>query len=887
MMRQPILSSLIRRSAWTNIKQISRSLRSPSLLRCLSSAAGGDNGALHQSTDNSLPNSASVVVVGGGIIGTSVAYHLAKLGIEDVILLERDQLTSGTTWHAAGLVNTFGSLSSTSTAMRQYTKELYSSILPEETGFDAGYMPIGFIELACDKDRLHYYRRVAAFNRLCGVDVREISADEVKEKFPLCETKDVLAGFYVPDDGRANPTDATQALAKGAKLHGAKIYEGVSVSGVTSSHTSEQNDEVSTAVPRVTGVTLSTGHEIEAKAVVNCAGMWARQFGEKCGVNIPNQAAEHYYLITDAIDEVDPSWPIVEDSSRCVYIRPEGGGLMLGLFERIGAPWNVQDIPDEFSFGEIEPDWDRMGPCLEQAMMRVPASLDAGAKKFFCGPESFTPDNSPVVGEAPELRNYYVAAGLNSVGIATGGGIGKVLAAWIQQGKPPSGVDVTGININRFHKYQSTPRYRSERVGEALGNTYRIRYPDHSPTTCRGAKKSVLHDRLAERNAYFRDVSGWESPAWYAPAGTKPVVERESFGRENWFEYWAEEHRACREGVALFDMSFMSKFAVQGEDAGAFLNFLSTANVDEEAGKITYTQWLNSDGFMEADLTVTKLSDTYFLVVATDTMHNHVLTHMRRRLASDMHAFISDVTGAYAQINLQGPRSRDLLQSITSTDMECIPFRTAAGIDIGYARVLCTRITYVGELGYELFIPVEQAQHVYDLITERGEGEFGLKHAGLRALGSLRMEKAYRDYGHDMDNTDTVLECGLGFTCDFDKPGGFIGIGPVIAEKAAAKMIGGLQKRMAQVLVHDPKPLMHHGEVLWRDDDPICDIRAASYGHTIGGAVGLAMLEREEEPVTKSWIKSGNWSVDIAGDRFPCTVSLAPLYDPKNARIRV
>lgn len=363
-----------------------------------------------------LPDRANVVIIGGGIIGSSVAYHLAKLGVTDVILLERDQLTSGTTWHAAGLINTFGSLSSTSTSMRMYSKELYQKILPEETGMDTGYMPIGFIELACDEDRLHYYRRVAAFNRLCGVQVEEISPLQVKDKFPLCDISKVLAGFYVADDGRVNPYEATMALAKGARMRGVQIHQGVSAVGVTKSL------DQGSILPQVTGVQLDNGQIIQADTVVNCAGMWARQLGEICGVNVPNQAAEHYYLLTDDMPQVDRSWPVIEDSSRCVYIRPEGGGLMLGLFEWEGATWNPQEIPKEFSFGEIEPDWDRMGPYLEKAMEIVPATYHVGAKKFFCGPESFTPDNGPIVGEAPELKNYYVAAGLNSIGILTGGG---------------------------------------------------------------------------------------------------------------------------------------------------------------------------------------------------------------------------------------------------------------------------------------------------------------------------------------------------------------------------------------------------------------------------------------------------------------------------------
>lgn len=371
-------------------------------------------------------------------------------------------------------------------------------------------------------------------------------------------------------------------------------------------------------------------------------------------------------------------------------------------------------------------------------MKRVPSALNVGVKSFFCGPESFTPDNAPIVGEAPEIRNYFVAAGLNSVGILTGGGIGKIVAQWIRDGHAPSKVDVTGIHVNRFHRYQCHEEYRSKRVEEALGNTYKVHYPDHQPETCRGAKQSVLHDRLRDANAYFRNVSGWESPAWFAPVGVLPVVEQESFGRENWFPFWRDEHLACRKDVALFDMTFMSKFLVQGVDAGSFLNRLSTANVDGPCGKITYTQWLNEKGFLEADLTVTKLDDDQFMVFATDTMHNQVHSHMMRRLNRNIHAFVTDVTGKYVQINLQGPKSRELLQSLTPHDMTDFPFRRAADIEIGLARVLCTRITYVGELGYELFVPVEQAVQVYTSIMKKAK-DYSLRHAGLRALGSLRM----------------------------------------------------------------------------------------------------------------------------------------------------
>jgi 4-methylaminobutanoate oxidase (formaldehyde-forming) len=521
-----------------------------------------------------------------------------------------------------------------------------------------------------------------------------------------------------------------------------------------------------------------------------------------------------------------------------------------------------------------------MGPYLEKAMQRVPISLDTGVKKFFCGPESFTPDLQPVVGEAPEIRNYFVAAGLNSIGILTGGGIGRAVAQWITTGQP--GLDITGFNIDRLHTYQANPEYLKARIVESLGTVYQCHYPTKSMQTARGAKKSALHDRLAARGAYFRDVSGWEGPDWYAPEGTKPTVERLSWGRQNWFPYWEAEHRAARDGVILMDMSFMSKFLVQGRDAGGFLDRLSANHVNGEPGVITYTQWLNEAGTLEADLTVTKLGDERFWVVASDTAHRHVESWMHRHLASSAHAVVTDVTGGYTQINIQGPRSRELMQSVTSADLsnEAFPFRTARHLDIGYARVLCIRITYLGELGYELYIPTEQATHVYDRLVEHGEAT-GLRHAGLKALASLRMEKGYRDYGHDIDNTDSVLEAGLGFAVDVTKPDGFIGRDAVVAKKAE----GPLTRRIVQVLVKDPEPLMFHAEPVYRAGKPVGYVRAASYGHTLGGAVGLVMVDAGEA-VNQAYLDSAEWEVEIAGRLYPAVASLRPLYDPQMLRVK-
>ncbi len=550
---------------------------------------------------------------------------------------------------------------------------------------------------------------------------------------------------------------------------------------------------------------------------------------------------------------------------------------MVGLFEPACAPWKIEGIPGDFSCGELPPDWERMTPFLERAMARVPITTQVGMKKFFCGPESFTPDLRPIVGEAPELRGYFVAAGLNSIGVLSGGGLGRVLANWIIKGYPD--VDVTGFNIDRLHPYQANPEYRRQRTVESLGMVYKCHYPGMSLATARDVRKSPFHDRLATAGAYFKEVSGWESPEWYGAPGTSPDPGPLTWGRPSWFERWQREHQAARQNVIVMDMSFMGKFLVQGSDAGRCLNRISGNQVDGASGTITYTQWMNERGTLEADLTVAKLSDDNFLVVVTDTMVRHAHAWMKRNIPDGAHAFVTDVTSAYGQLNIQGPNSRALLQKITTEDLSsaAFPFRTAREIDVGFARVLCVRITYVGELGYELYIPAEQATHVYDRIVEAGR-EFGLVHAGLKALGSLRLEKGYRDYGHDLDNTDGPYEAGLGFALDLSKPGGFIGKEAVLANKAK----GPLTRRLVQVLVKDPQPMMFHAEVVRRNGIQVGYVRAASYGHTLGGAVGLVMVEPKGPVVVDdAYLKSGSWEVDIAGKLYPAMVSARPMYESK------
>jgi len=817
-------------------------------------------------TEPKLPSHARVVVVGGGVIGTSVAYHLALAGWTDVVLLERDRLTSGTTWHAAGLMVRFGSTSETSTEMRKYTRELYSR-LEAETGQATGFRPIGLLEVASDKGRLEEYRRVAAFNRHLGVEVHEVSPREVETLFPLARVDDIEAGFYVPGDGRVNPVDVTMALAKGARMRGVQIIEGVRATGVTRTGR------------RVSGVTTACG-TITAEFVVNCCGMWAREFAARAGVNVPNQAAEHYYLITEPIADLPANLPVLEDPGFYGYYREEGGGLMVGLFEPEAAAWQLDGIPDNASFLELPPDWERMGPFLERAMSRVPITTRVGIRKFFCGPESFTPDLRPIVGEAPELDGYFVAAGLNSIGILTGGGMGRALAHWIMHGTPD--VDVTGFNIDRLQVYQSNRAYRRARTVESLGMVYQCHYPNLTLKTARGARRSPFHAQLAQLGAHFKEVSGWESPDWYGEPGTTPEPGPLTWGRPAWWDRWAREHQAARDGVVAMDMSFMGKFLVQGRDAGTVLDRISAKAINGAEGRITYTQWLNDSGRLEADVTVAKLESDRFLVVVTDTMIRHVGTWLRRHTPETAHCVTTDVTSAYGQLNIQGPKSRALLQSITTVDLSdaAFPFRTAREIDIGIARVLCVRMTYVGELGYELYIPSEQAAYVHECVMEAG-AQFGLVHAGLKALGSLRMEKAYRDYGHDIDNTDDPLETGFEFALAFRKPGGFIGKEAVLTKRAA----GPLHRRLVQVLVLHPEPLMYHAEVLHRNGVAVGYLRSASYGHTLGGAVGLAMVE-PGCVVDDAYLADGHWEVDIAGVRYPARVSVKPFYDPGNQRIR-
>jgi glycine cleavage system aminomethyltransferase T/glycine/D-amino acid oxidase-like deaminating enzyme len=817
-------------------------------------------------TSRNLPKQAQVVIIGGGIIGCSVAYHLTKLGYIDVVLIERDQLTSGTTWHAAGLIVSGLLTDETSADIFTYGRDLYSR-LEQETGLATGFKAIGYLQVACNEERLEEMRRSASFMRTRGINCNEISIEEAQNLWPKAKFDDVIAAFYTAEDGRANPVDLTMSLARGAKMGGATIIEGLSVTSINQQQ------------GKVTSVTTTEG-EIKAEYVVNCAGMWARQLGELAGVNLPLQAAEHYYMITDEMPGMHSDLPVLEDPDSYAYYREEVGSMMIGLFEPVAKSWNLDHIPEDFSFAEIQPDWDRMAPFLEQAYKRVPEAEKLGIRTLFCGPESFTPDLSPLVGETAELKNFFVACGLNSLGILSAGGIGRLLAHWIVSGRPD--MDVTGINVNRFHDCQRNPKYRDDRLVEVLGKMYESHYPNLGMSTARNVKQSILHERLQKAGAYFIESASWEIADWFAPEGIAPSIEKYSWKRQSWFAYHQQAHLACRDDVALMDMSFMSKFMVQGNDAEKALNYICCNDINVEPGHIVYTQWVNELGGLEADLTVTRLDINRFMVICSDTTHGHVKMWLDRNIDKDAHVFVTDVTSSYTMINLHGPKSRQLMADLTSVDMSnaSFPYLSAKEIDIDYARFVAIRVTYVGELGWELYIPTEHALQVYDRIIEAGK-KHNLVHAGLQTLNSLRLEKGYRDYGHDIDNMDTPLEAGLGFAVKLNKPDGFIGRNALAVQKAE----GGLKRRLLQFKLNDSNPLLHHAELIYRNGEFAGYMRAGAYGFSLGASVGLGFVESDDF-ITAHHVKTDKWEIEIADTRYLAEASLRPLFDPSMEKIK-
>ena len=809
-----------------------------------------------------LPNEARVVIIGGGVIGASVAYHLAQLGWQEVVLLERKKLTSGTTWHAAGLMGQLRS-SVNLTKLAKYTGELYEG-LPQETGLATGYRRNGSISIATTGERLEELMRSASLAKVLGIEVEVVDEAFIAERYPIMNTSGVLGGLWIPLDGQLNPTDVTQSLIKGARQKGVRVFEDTRVTRICHDG------------GKVTGVETQTGL-IQARQVVLCAGMWSRELAAMAGVNVPLHACEHFYIVTEPIEGLPLNLPVLRDFDACTYFKEDAGKLLVGAFEPVAKPWGMGGIPAEFCFDELPPDLDHFEPVLKAALQRVPLLETTGIRTFFNGPESFTPDGRYHLGEAPELKNLFVAAGFNSIGIQSAGGVGKVISEWMRDGRPPR--DLWEVDIRRNLPFQSNQKYLETRVSEGLGLLYAMHWPYRQFETARGIRRSALHDRFVERNACFGEVAGWERPNWFARDGVEPCYQYSWF-RQNWFDYSAEEHRAVREGLGLFDQSSFAKFLVRGPDAGSVLNGICANNISVPVGKIVYTQWLNEVGGIEADLTVTKTAEEEFLVVTSAASQVRDFAWLKRHIPRDARAFATDVTSSMAVIGVMGPRSRELLQRVVAKDLsdEAFPFGWSRQVEIGYSPVRASRISYVGELGWELYMPTECGLHVYDALLKACEG-LELRHAGMHAMNSLRLEKGYRHWGHDITDEDTPLEAGLGFAVDFDKPD-FIGREALLRQREL-----GVKKRLVQFLLQDPDPLLYHHEPIYRDGSIVGYIASGAYGHSLGASVGLGYV-KHEGGVSGDFVESGRYEIEVAGRRFPARASLKPMYDPQGIRLR-
>ena len=814
-----------------------------------------------------LPAKASAVIIGGGVSGASVAYHLAKQGWQDVVLLERQQFSCGTTWHAAGLIGTMRANESHA-RLCEYSMSLLEE-LENETGQATGFKQVGSLTIAHSEARFEELKRVASMNNAFGVtQVDIITPEEAKSIYPLLETSDLLGASWVAQDGVASPVDVTMAFVKGARRYGAKCIEGVSVT------------DVLTENGKVTGVMTDQG-QIQADFVTICGGMWSHRFAKKLGVNLPLYACEHYYALTEKQENLPSNLPVMRDHDKCAYYREDAGSLLVGAFEKKAVAWGQNGIPEDFSFDEIEGHVEeQLLPVLEDAMQRVPMLQEVGWRKFFCGPESFTPDDQFHIGETPEIRNLFVGAGLNSVGIQSSGGLGKALAQWMDSGHAP--MDLWGNDIRRVHPVQNTESYLRERVTETLGLLYENHYPFRQYATSRNVRHSPIHEKLVAHNACFGEVAGWERPNWYAPAGVKPEYEY-SFGKQNWFEYSAQEHRAFRENVALFDQSSFSKYLVQGKDACAAMQRISSANVDVPAGKMVYTHWLNERGGIEADLTVNRLAENKYMIVSAAAVTHKDLDWLNRNIDPDAHCMVTDVTCAWAVFGIMGPNSRSLLSSIIDEDFstEAFPFGTFKPVEIGCATGYAFRVSFVGELGWELYVPVDQARHAFDTIMKAGESH-DLKLAGLHSLDSGRIEKKFLHFGHDIADEDTPLEAGAGFVCDMKKSVPFIGHDAIARQKEKP---GPLSKRLVQFLLQDPEAMLYHHEPILYNGKMVGYLTSGNYGHTLGGSVGLGYV-KNEEGVSKDFIDSGTFEIDVAGDRIPAKASLSALYDPTGERLK-
>lgn len=808
----------------------------------------------------SLPDHARVVIVGGGVIGSSIAYHLAKKGWSDVVLMERKRLTSGTTWHAAGLIAQLRA-SANMTKLAKYSQELYVG-LEEETGVATGCRWCGSMTVALTEARKEELLRQASMARAFGVEVHEISPQEVADKYPNLKVDDITQALWLPSDGQGDPANITQALAKGARQRGAKTFEGTKVTKIHKTN------------GKVTGVDWETekgeqGHTT-CEHIVIASGMWSHEVGKMAGVNIPLHACEHFYIVTEGIDGLE-QLPVLRVPDECAYYKEDAGKILLGAFEPVAKPWGMNGIPESFEFDQLQEDFDHFEPILEQAVERFPTLAEAGIHTFFNGPESFTPDDAYHLGLAPGSDNIWVAAGFNSIGIQSAGGAGMALAEWMDTGEKP--FDLGDVDVVRMQPFQGNKKYLHDRSTETLGLLYADHFPYRQKATARGIRRSPLHEHLLKAGAVMGELAGWERANWFANEGQTPEYEY-SWGRQNWFENQAAEHKAVREAVGLYDMSSFGKIRVEGRDAEAVMNKICGGDMSVPAGRIVYTQFLNKNGGIEADVTVTRLSETAYLVVTPAATRLADETWLRRH-AGDANVVITDMTTSEAVIAVMGPNARAVMQAVSPDDWsnEAHPFGLARDIEIGYGLARAHRVSYVGELGWELYISSDMAAHVYETLVAAGEA-FGLKHVGLHAMDSLRIEKAFRHFGHDITCEDHVIDAGLGFAAKTAKPE-FIGRDAVVQRKES-----GPKLRMLQFKLTDPEPLLFHHEPILKDGEFVGYLTSGNYGHTLGGAIGLGYVPAE---IAKD---TDGWEIEVASARIKAEASLRPMYDPKSERMR-
>jgi glycine cleavage system aminomethyltransferase T/glycine/D-amino acid oxidase-like deaminating enzyme len=816
--------------------------------------------------DREFPDRARVVVIGGGIIGASVAYHLTLLGWSELVLLEQGSLSGGTTWHAAGLV---GQLRSTENGTRlvQYSAELYSR-LEAETGLGTGFKRCGGVTVARTPDRMVQLQRTAATAAAYDLDCELISPQRARELYPILQTEDLLGALWLPGDGTANPTDVTASLTRGARERGARVFEHTRVTGILQRSGA------------VTGVRTDRG-DIEAEVVVNCAGQWAKAVGSLAGVNVPLHSAEHFYVVTDRIDGVHRDMPILRDPDGYTYFKEEVGGLVVGGFEPEAKPWVAPDqLPYPFEFQLLEEDWEHFSVLMDSALHRIPALQQTGIKKFYNGPESFTPDNQFILGEAPELTNFYVAAGFNSVGIASAGGAGRALAEWVVHGEPTS--DLSAVDIRRFAEFNRNNHWLRDRVGEVLGLHYEVPWPNRELRTARPFRRSPVYDQLAAAGAVFGSRMGWERANVFAPAGTAPQLHY-TWDKPDWLAWSDTEQRATRTAVALFDQTSFGKLLISGPDAEQTLQWLCTGDVAVPVGQTVYTGLLNTRGGYEADVTLTRIAEEQYLLVTSSASVVRDQAWIRRHLAPGARVSVLDVSTAYAVYGVMGPQSRQLLQRLSGADLSDagFPFGSSRLIDLGYATVRATRITYVGELGWELYVPTEFAVGVYQDLTTAGR-DLGLVDAGYYSINSLRLEKGYRAFGTELTPDYTPVEAGLLFACKLKSDLPFLGRQAV--EQARER---GPLRRLASFVVAEPDAMLWGGELVLADGRAVGQVSSAAWGTTTGSCVGLAYLRRPDgEPVTRDFLAEGDWQVNVGGRLVPVSVGLKAPYDPANARIR-